>query len=89
MKFSVISIDGPFGGKEHSRKEILEFLPDILEDTFAIVLDDVDRPSDRQTVKDIEKILKDNGIEYAVAYYTGMTDIAVIASYDYRFLTSL
>lgn len=79
-QFDFISIDGPFGLSKHSRRDILEFLPDCLSDTFVIIVDDVDRVGEKNTVVEIEKILIKNNIKYDSTLIEGATSCRVIAS---------
>ncbi len=89
-KYSVISIDAPIGSdKKYSRRDILELLPDVLCDEFVIVLDDVDRIGEMNTVKDIEKTLSDHEIDYCTSIYYGIKDVCVIASKNNKFFCSL
>lgn len=88
-KFSVISIDGPIGSKEYSRRDILDVLPTILEKSFVILLDDSQRKGETNTIIEIKRILDKNNIKYKIGNYRGETDCSVIASEDYKFLCSL
>jgi len=88
-KFSVISVDAPFGSDKYSRRDIVEFLPDILEESFTIVIDDADRNGEKDTIKAITNILQNYGIPYCTGIYIGATDCCVIASLDNAFLCSL
>lgn len=89
-KFSVISVDAPIGtDSAYSRRDILEFIPDILEESFVIVIDDANREGEKNTIKEIEMILKRNHIIYGIHFYTGETDCCVITSEDNIFICSL
>lgn len=88
-KFSVISVDAPFGSDKYSRRDIVELLPDILEESFAIIIDDADRCGEKNTIKDISDILQRHNIPYCTGIYMGATDCCVIASQDNAFLCSL
>lgn len=89
--FSVLSIDAPFGygGGYSSRRDIIEFLPGILEDDFVIVIDDYDRIGEQNTVKEIEGILNAKGISYASGIYLGLSNICVITAECNKFLCTL
>lgn len=91
IRFSVISIDAPFGymGGDSSRRDILEFLPNILEKHFAIVIDDYERIGEQNTVRDIEQILKSNDIPYRLGIYPGLSYVCVVASEQDKFLCTL
>ena len=88
-KYDVISIDGPIGTEKYSRRDILEFIPDILSDSFVIIIDDAQRNGERSTIADIKKILKKNQIDYREGVYPGMTDCVVITSVDNKFICSM
>lgn len=89
-KYSVISIDGPIGSDDkYSRRDILDIIPNSLEDSFVIVFDDVDRKGEMNTVRDVEKMLQNNSIKYYKSIYYGMTDCCVIVSKDNQFICSL
>lgn len=88
-KYSVISIDGPWGSDRYSRRDIIEVLPDILEDSFVIILDDTNRRGEKDTIKEIEQILRLNNIEFVNGWYSGLTDCNLICSKSLRFLQTL
>ena len=89
MKYSVVSIDGPWGSDRYSRRDIVPWMPDILEDDFAILMDDANRKGEKETAEDIMNTLKQNNMEYAVGYYPGECDCLIICSKKYSFLCSL
>lgn len=89
LKFQIVSIDAPFGGRHQSRMDILELLPDILAQDFVIVMDDVNRVGEKNTCELIKQVLENNYIKYVDAVYGGMTHCCVIASYKNRFFCSL
>lgn len=88
-KYHVISVDGPIGSSSYSRRDILEYLPDILCDRFAIVLDDTDRTGERATVEEIMTVLESNGISCCKGNYPGSCNCTVIVSSDLGFLCSM
>ncbi len=90
-KYSVISIDGPIGrdSPEYSRRDILELLPEILEDNFVIVMDDAERIGEKRTIDDIQKVLDSHGIASCVGEYGGLKTDCVVASESNKFLCSL
>lgn len=89
QKYSVISIDGPNGSPEYSRRDILELLPDILEDNFVIVMDDSERSGEKRTIEDIQRVLENHGIASCVGEYVGLKTDCVIASESNKFMCSL
>ena len=88
-KYSVISVDGPIGSDKYSRRDILKLLPTILEDSFVIVFDDVNRIGEQKTIDEIKSILKDEKIMYHTGIYSGESDCCVIASDDNQYFCSL
>lgn len=90
-KFDVVSIDGPWGsdGKAGSRRDVLEYLPEILNKEFVIILDDTERAGERQTVEEIVTILRKSGLKIYSGNYSGMKDCTVIVSENNKFLCSL
>lgn len=97
-KFSVISVDGPFGylmknnvayQPKYVRHDIVDYLPELLEDDFVIVYDDYDTIGVKNTVSEIRDILNGANISYNMGLYYGHTHCCVIASEKYRFLCSV
>lgn len=91
-KFSVISIDGPNAGDKpykHSRRDVLEILPDALEESFVIVMDDYNRKGEKATIAEIEEVLKKNNIVYFKGIYPGVTDCCVLTSADNKFFCTM
>ena len=92
MKYSVISIDAPLAGDKpykHARRDIIDILPDALNDSFVIVIDDCNRRGEKATIAEIEQLLHRNGIAYEKGVYAGMSDCCVIASADNRFFCTM
>lgn len=88
-RYSVISVDGPWGSEVVSRRDIVDFLPNCLEDEFVIVIDDTDREGERHTVREIVQKLSSDGIETCIGKYKGTTDCTIITSSGYGFLCSM
>ena len=88
-KYDVISIDGPIGSKGASRRDILDFLPGILNDSFIIVIDDAERSGEVNTIAEIKTLLKNSYKDFCLGYYLGETDICVITSPNYKWLCSM
>ncbi len=92
QKFNLILVDGPWGGDgPSSRRDVLHRLPELLENDFAIIIDDCGRIGETTTVFDAEKILQNNGIAFARGVYDGGgTKITVvISSASLKFLCSM
>lgn len=88
-KFDVISIDAPWGSNRNSRRDIVEYLPDILNEHFVIIIDDTNRIGEKDTIKEIEDILKKSEIGFKKATYSGISNCTVIVSEKDAFLCSL
>lgn len=89
QKFDFILVDGPFGSEHYSRSQIIRLAENNLAETFCIIIDDCNRIGEQETVAEVEKILKKNGIKYAINKYYGLSDYVVICSENLKFLTSL
>ncbi len=85
-KFDFIFIDAPLGGlaKIYSRIDILNCIPDCLEEQFVIVIDDYERIGEKRMVSELERILTDSNIEYYKGRYQGVKDTLLIASEQYK-----
>lgn len=91
-KFDFISLDGPYGTNDpygFSRVDILHFIPECLEKSFCIVMDDFERYGEKNTVGCIKAILRENGIAYAETVYRGEQDMYLIMSTDLKYLCTL
>ena len=88
QKFDLICIDGPVGcGYEYSRMDILDILPDCLNEQFIILIDDCERIGEKRTIELLEKKLKDNKIDFCSGYqYKGRSDVYICVSSDLEFL---
>lgn len=90
-KFDFIFIDGPFGSPLYSRMDIIDILPDCLEDSFILMLDDAERTGELNTLQMIENIMHDSRIPYAVKnhYYAGLKSTAVLTSRNLHFFCTM
>lgn len=90
QKFDYISIDAPLGSELYSRVDILEILPQCLADSWIIMMDDVGRIGERNTLEKIRNVLEEHKIKYVEQQYSGADkSFVVLASYDNRFFTSV
>lgn len=89
QKFNFILVDGPFGSEHYSRSQIIQLTENNLAETFCIIIDDCNRIGEQETVAEVEKVLKNNGVKYAINKYYGLSDYVVICSEDLKFLASL
>ena len=88
-KFDFIFVDGPQGSKEYSRVDVTEILPECLEKSFVIMIDDSGRQGEYRTISMIVNILKKSNIEVCMATYDGLKNTTIIVSKDLAFLCSL
>ncbi len=87
-KFDLITIDGPVGvGQEYSRMDILDIVPECLEDKFIILIDDSERIGEQRTIQMLEEKLDNNKIKFYSGYqYWGTTSVYICVSKDLEFL---
>lgn len=88
-KYALLSIDGPWGNRQYSRVDVIEHIPTILEDDFVIMVDDFERVGEQNMIKLLKDKLRSNNITFYEAKYAGMSDVCVIVSERWSFLTSL
>ncbi len=94
-KFDFIIIDSPQDKdmKEYTKKcsriDLLSILPGCLSHDFVIIVDDSDRRGEKRALVEIERVLKENGIEYARSNYLGAKGTTLICNKGNSFLTSL
>mgnify|MGYP000861687088 CR=1 FL=1 len=89
QKFNLIVVDAPFESEHYSRSQVIKMVPNCLENSFCILIDDYNRPGEKETAHEICNILDLNKIKYNSAIYSGIKDHFLICSDDYYFLTSL
>lgn len=77
------------GTAQYARRDILEFIPDILEDSFVIIIDDANRIGERNTIEEIKSKLEQHKVRYSEGTYRGTTHCCVITSIDNKFLCSM
>ncbi len=91
QKFNLIMIDAPFGGdmKEYARIDVLQHLPECIEDSFIIMIDDVGRQGEQNTFKEMKAKLEESGIPFAAGIYRGKKSVGVIVSEDLKFVLTM
>lgn len=90
-KYDFICIDGPYGFRspDYSRVDIISILPDCLESSFVIMLDDCQRNGEYRTYELISDLLKENGIVHSRNIYNGEKGTGLIVSEDLSFLCTM
>ena len=77
--FDVIVCDGPRGTPRHSRLGILEMLEALRAD-FALVMDDVEREGEQDTVSAVHELLQSAGADYSVGVVRAAKSQAIFAT---------
>lgn len=88
-RYDLISVDGPWGSEKHSRRDIVDYIPEILADSYIIIFDDSNRKGEQNTIDEIKRKLDEYNISHVEGTYPGMSDCTIITSPDNRFLCSL
>ncbi len=88
-KYDLVIIDAPFGGGKFSRVDILGCLPGCLRESWIIIVDDTNRKGEKHLIRAIEKILRDNALEYRLNEFEGEDNTTIIASIDRKYLCSI
>lgn len=88
-KFDLIFIDGPFGSPLYSRMDVIDLLPECLDDSFVLMLDDAERLGENNTLKMIINIMEENNIACSMNYYSGVKATAIVTSKDLHFLCTM
>jgi len=85
-KFDFISIDAPIGKdmKNRSRIDIFKIFPKCLKSSWIIMIDDVGRQGESNTLTEITDILEKNNHPYCLKIHEGIRKFAIIASEDNR-----
>lgn len=93
-KFDLIIIDGPQGhipgeskNLDYSRTNVMELIPNNLSDDFLIIMDDYNRAGEKNTMGDVEKLLKDNGIEFFTYTCDALKSQHAVFSEKFRFIS--
>ena len=91
QRFDFISVDGPLGGdmKKYSRIDVLRSMPDILSESFTVMVDDYNRDTERRTVREMESLLEENGIPCEKGFYSGSKELMLLTSPDHSFLATM
>ena len=90
-KYDFILVDGPLGYEKFpARPQILDFVQNGMPEKFCILVDDVERNGEKETVNRIQQILNEQKREFLIREYVGEKNRhAIICSPDLRFLTTL
>lgn len=89
--FDFIVVDAPLGGdmKRYSRIDILSLLPNNLCEQFVLILDDVNRLPEQNTMNEISSQLDQANIKYVKKVYGGEKETCIWTTPQWSFLCSL
>lgn len=89
-QYGLIIIDGPMGSSAYSRYQIVDvFEANMLEKEFIIIIDDYNRPGEKQTATILMQRMKVAGVEFYSGIYSGEKKVLVVASAANKYFTSL
>ncbi len=89
QKFNLILVDAPFASIRYSRSQILTLLPNCLEQSFCIMIDDCERNGEKETIQELFKIFNDQNVKYCSNLYSGSKVHILVCSEDLKFLTTI
>ena len=87
-KFDFILVDAPVGVDRFSRPQIISLAEANLADRFCILLDDTQRSGEKETIGEVEAVLRRRGVPFVTATRTFTKSHTLILSPDLRFLTT-
>jgi len=70
--YDFIIVDGPYGSKHYSRSQIINIVGYGLPEQFCIFMDDTGRKGEKETVKEISRVLEEKGIKHWITEYKGI-----------------
>lgn len=88
-KYSLISIDGPWGSDGISRIDILPHIPYCIEKDFVILLDDYNRGSEKKMINKLIEKFTNSGIEVLQGTYEGEKTMCIVVPKHLGFLLTL
>lgn len=89
-KFDLYLVDGPRGTNRYSRFDIFLLAQRLeKEDEFIIIIDDFNRPGEKETYFELEILFKQKNIVVYVTEYTGKKSTAIFATSKYKWIASL
>lgn len=88
-KYDLIFIDGPFGSPVYSRMDVIDLLPECLEDSFILMMDDAERNGEQNTLQMMSNLLRESKIDISCNFYSGQKTTAIITSRDLHFYCTM
>lgn len=78
--FDLLLVDGPNGTDHASRYDCVPLVDANRSPEFVVIVDDADRPGERETVAALTKLLLRKGIDHKLNHIAGRTTQAVITT---------
>ncbi|MBC7482381.1 MAG: hypothetical protein H7337_10905 [Rhizobacter sp.] len=78
--FDLLLVDGPNGTDHASRYDCVQLVEANRKSEFIIIVDDADRPGERETLQSLADVLRRRGIDFKLNYVSGRTTQAVITT---------
>lgn len=89
-KFDLYIIDGPFGSPRFSRYDIVALAQKFdNQDEFIIIIDDYHREGEKDTTNELIEVFKKKNIEINFGVYSGVKSVAILATNNYKYTTTL
>ncbi len=88
-KYDLIIIDAPYGSENISRIDVLNYVPEILEKDFILMLHDAQRKGEYNTYLMFENMLREDNVPFNSNYYPGIQYTYVATSPSLRFICTL
>ncbi|MEE4637423.1 MAG: hypothetical protein V2J42_01615 [Wenzhouxiangella sp.] len=83
-RFNLLLVDGPRRSRRRSRWTALEFIEGRLEQDFAIVFDDAERPGEIDTISAALRLLDQRGVRYGAHLTRSVNSQFVIATEGFQ-----
>ena len=87
--YDFVFVDGPFGSKNYSRSQILGMLPDHINKDYCIIIHDLERYGEQQTLEEAIRILTEAGRKPVVRLFHGEKSHVMLCSQSLYFLTTV
>lgn len=88
--FNVFLVDGPFGSRNESRRNILDIADEwTTNQEFVVIIDDVHRVGELQTYAALKEKLRSKGIGFKSRKITDLKEVGVVCSMHYWQLLSI
>jgi hypothetical protein len=82
--FDLVLVDGPVGTPRWSRLGCLSFVPEALARDFVVILDDYERPGEKETAAEMRSALAAGGIAFEEECFLSNKQQLMLATEKYR-----